>query len=537
MPERRSRRLEGPGCRSSNRATWIQGVTSSALAATLVLASVAAPAAEPARLRDRVRRVMDRPEFQHSFFGVAFLDLATERTLYAWNADRFFVPGSTTKLTTTGAALAALGPDHRYRTRVYRTGEVDADGTLDGDLVLVAVGDPNLSARVRDDGTLAFEDEDHSYGGPPVPGDPLLVLRQMADQVAGRGIRRVSGSVRVDIGLFLQGEREGGTGMVLSPVVVNDNLVDVTVEPREEGRPAHLVVSPSTPYVRFVNRVVTGEADAAVDLDFSSDLKAGDGSHTVTLTGRVPAKSPPAHVPWGAPEPDRFAAVALSEALRDRGIRAAPAPPGDPAASEPASYVAERLVAEHVSPTLSEGVKVILKVSQNLHASQLPYVLGAGAAAPKQAGFDRMRTALSEAGLDLSGAAQGDGAGARAHFTPAFMVRYLAWIAKQPFARSFFEALPVLGRDGTLHDIQVGSRAAGHVHAKTGTYLEEDLLNRALFVNGKGLAGYVDTEAGRRLAFCAYLNHVPVAKRPDAIRDVVGQALGEIAAAAYDARP
>ncbi len=38
--------------------------------------------------------------------------------------------------------------------------------TLGGDLVLVASGDTNLSGRIRVGDTLAFENVDHTYGGP-----------------------------------------------------------------------------------------------------------------------------------------------------------------------------------------------------------------------------------------------------------------------------------------------------------------------------------------------------------------------------------
>jgi D-alanyl-D-alanine carboxypeptidase len=56
-------------------------------------------------------------------------------------------------------------------------------------------------------------------------------------------------------------------------------------------------------------------------------------------------------------------------------------------------------------------------------------------------------------------------------------------------------------------------------------------------VNGKGLAGYLTTADGRRLAFAIYGNNVPVpGDDPDAITRIVGQALGEIAAAGYSAR-
>src|SRR5262249_11896426 len=143
---------------------------------------------------------------------------------------------------------------------------------------------------------------------------------------------------------------------------------------------------------------------------------------------------------------------------------------------------------------------------------------------------------LEGTGADVTGASQSDGAGADAHFTPDFMVHYLAYMSKQPTAAIFHDALPILGKDGTLWNIQAKSPAAGHVYAKTGTFQARDLLNDGLIVTGKGLAGYMTTADGRRLAFAIYANNVPV-KDAVVVTPLVGDALGEIAAAAYDARP
>src|SRR5436190_6970472 len=93
-------------------------------------------------LADRVAAIMARPEFKHALFGIEFYSLDTNSVIYEHNSDRFFVPGSTTKLVTMGSALQLLGSDYRFHTRVYRAGDLTADGTLRGDLVLVAGGDP-----------------------------------------------------------------------------------------------------------------------------------------------------------------------------------------------------------------------------------------------------------------------------------------------------------------------------------------------------------------------------------------------------------
>jgi D-alanyl-D-alanine carboxypeptidase/D-alanyl-D-alanine-endopeptidase (penicillin-binding protein 4) len=145
-------------------------------------------------------------------------------------------------------------------------------------------------------------------------------------------------------------------------------------------------------------------------------------------------------------------------------------------------------------------------------------------------GFDLEHDFLQRAGMDLTGAQQADGAGGDAHFSPSFMVGYLAYMSQQKDSAIFRGALPILGKDGTLWNIQPSSPAAGHVFAKT------DPLNRRLLITGKGLAGYITTADNRHLAFAVYVNNVSVSTDPAAATAVVGQALGEIAAAAYDAR-
>jgi D-alanyl-D-alanine carboxypeptidase/D-alanyl-D-alanine-endopeptidase (penicillin-binding protein 4) len=352
--------------------------------------------------------------------------------------------------------------------------------------------------------------------------------------MAAAGIKRVSGRVIVDASLFPEGARELGTGVVMSPIVVNDNVIDLTITPGVAGAAADLKTSPETPYLHAINQIKTGASDSKLILR-PHDVRADDGSHTVTWSGSVPAGPPILRV-YRVPEPSRFAEMALTQALKDSGVIVA----GGKSANQPTAslYKPENQVADHVSAPFTEAVKVTLKVSQNLHASNMPYVLGA-ILGPKpgpdslQAGFDMENAFLRRAGLDLSGASQSDGAGGAAFYTPDFMVHYLAYMSRQDtFFAAFFRALPVLGRDGTLWDIQPDSPAAGHVHAKTGTFSTGDMLNRNLMVTGKGIAGYIDRKDGKRLAFAAYINMV--SGDPDTIAHHVGDALGEVAAAAWD---
>jgi D-alanyl-D-alanine carboxypeptidase/D-alanyl-D-alanine-endopeptidase (penicillin-binding protein 4) len=510
----------------------------SRIAQTLAAAGVFVWSVAAQSFPQRVAAIMARPEFVHARFGMEFWALDDNTSVFRMNEQQFFVPGSTTKLLTEGTAISLLGPDYRFHTRVYRVGEIDSAGTLHGDLVLVASGDPNLSNRIQPDGTLAFRNVDHSYDGTPtsgpVPGDPLAVIRELAAQVAKSGVKQLTGRVLVDAGLFPEGARELGTGVVISPFVVNDNVIDLTITPGAEGASAQVSVSPKTSYLRIANELKTGDASSKPLLRWLRDTREPDGSRSVTLTGSVPA-GPAIFRAYRIPEPTRFAQLAFVECLKGAGVAIAPVLE---AATPAAQYKPEFQVAEHVSLPFSEEVKVTLKVSQNLHASMTPYLVGALLGKTRdnvlQAGFDLERDFLKKADLDLSGAAQSDGAGGAAFYTPDFMVHYLAFLSRRDAVfPAIFKALPVLGKDGTLWDIQPDSPAAGHIHAKTGTFSAGDMLNHRLMVTGKGIAGYIDRKDGRRLAFAAYINMVD--GDPETIAHHVGDALGELAAAAWDA--
>jgi PBP4 family serine-type D-alanyl-D-alanine carboxypeptidase len=515
--------------------------------AVLFLAACAtgAPAQAPDSLDARIQKVMARPEFAHSNFGIEFYDLETGKVVYALNADKLFVPASTTKLLTEGTVLANLGPDYRFHTCIYRTGPIDKHGTLKGNLILVASGDPNLSNRIQPDGTLAFVDEDHSYNGPALPGDPLVVIKDFAAQVAAKGIHKIEGRVYVDTSLMPDGEHEGGTGVTLSSIIVNDNILDLTATPGEKvGDAVVFGVSPQTSYFHFVNALTTGPANSKLSFEATDPSPRPDGSWEITFTGNVPQGSGLHTLAYQIPSPTQFAAAMLREALQAKGIEMKPKK-SLAAVRDFSSFqhfqAPEYQVAEHVSPPLSEDIKITLKVSQNLHAGMGPYYLGLfvakNAKNPVSAGFKIENAFLTDAKLDLSGASQGDGEGGdwADLFSPDFMCHYLAYWKTRPDFPIFFAGLPILGKDGTLAKIQKDNPGAGHVFAKTGTFAAEDKLNSRLMLNGKGLAGYVMTKTGKTLAFAAYVNHTSMPADPDSAQKIAGQALGEIAASAYDA--
>src|SRR5215471_12000824 len=282
--------------------------TSRAKAAPLIpflLAAVAVPplpAQENSQLAAAVQKVMDRPEFKHANFGVEFYALDSGKVIYAVNSDKLFIPASTTKALTEGALLGTLGKDFRFHTKIFRTGPIDKKGRLKGDLILVASGDPNLSNRIQPDNTLAFVDEDHSYGGPALSGDPLAVIKALARQVRDKGIRRIDGRILIDTSLFPDGPREGGTDVVMSSIMVNDNVIDVVAKPGAKiGEPLIVTTSPHTGYVHFTVNATTTAAGTTPVFNDPQFVDNPDASVNIALSGSLPVGIEPQTVAIGVP--------------------------------------------------------------------------------------------------------------------------------------------------------------------------------------------------------------------------------------------
>lgn len=67
-------------------------------------------------------------------------DATTGQVLWSSSPDAPMTPASTTKVLTAAAAMLALPPDHRVTTRVVQ-------GRADGEIVLIAGGDPTITAQ------------------------------------------------------------------------------------------------------------------------------------------------------------------------------------------------------------------------------------------------------------------------------------------------------------------------------------------------------------------------------------------------------
>ena len=510
-----------------------------------LLATRAAWAQPAPSWADRVDSVVNAREYAGAHWGILVVDLATGRPVFERNPDQMFCPASVTKLFTTAAALADLGAEYRFKTPVVRRGEVK-DGTLHGDLILVARGDLSLGGRTGPDGSLLFEDNDHSYGnGALVPCDPLAGLIHLAREVHSSGIRVVTGDILIDDRLFEAAVSTGSGPSRVSPIVINDNILDVVVQPGSKvGEPARVRFVPETAFAAADVRVeTTAEGAEPATIQVRSV-----GARRFTVRGKIPLNHKQVTDTYEVTEPAAFARALFIETLRNRGVQVAASPLGDNLlASLPSKGETAALpkVAEYISPPLREYLRVILKVSQNLHASTLPLLLAAKHDATSlDRGLRLEAEILGKLGVDVQTISFGGGAGgSRADLaTPRATVALLRAMAARPDFSVFDGALPVLGRDGTLAKaVSPDSPARGHAHAKTGSFWVDNPLTGHHVLTSKALAGYLETASGKKLAFAFYVNDVPsqaIAPTISEASSLTGKKLGRLCEVFYnDADP
>jgi len=519
--DRRARgRSDGDGKGNANRRRFGVGVGAMALGVVLALqGSPPATALEipaPSSFADRAREVFETPGFENAHWGILVVDAKSGETVYERNPDQLFATGSAAKLFSTAAALVDLGADYRFQTPVARRGEVDQEGVLHGDLILIAQGDPAMGGRTGPDGQLLFKDNDHIYAGGGASGelvatDPVAGLEHLAREVRASGIQRITGEVIVDARLFKIARNSGSGPKRISPIMINDNLIDVVIQAGSKpGEPAEIAMTPVTRYANLDAQVETVAADGK----FEIKLKRV-GPRRFTIRGKAPAGAPAVIEPYEVDDPASFARTLLIESLTRHGVRVDASPlaenPGARLPSRP-EVAALPKVAEYTSPPFREFARVNLKVSHTAYASALPILLAVRRGERTlAAGLKHQGEVLKDLGVDPTAVSFGGGAGGTwaDMASPRATVSLLRAMAARPDFSAYDAALPILGRDGTLATvIDKESPARGHAHAKTGTNFVVNRQTGQRLLTAKALAGYLETASGRQLVFAFYMNNV-----------------------------
>ena len=481
------------------------------------------------------RTVLSEAHARKADWGVLVTNRDTGETLFDLNADRYFTPASNAKLFTSVFALATLGTGYRFHTTLESTTTLGSDGRLPGDLLLVGRGDPDLSNR-----KFPF------LGRVEHDGPTEKILAELADAAVARGLKEVDGDIVADDRYipfdpypagWSVGDLFFSFGPPVTAIAFNDNSVTITMSPgARDGDPALIVVDPAEAAAGFTQQITT----SALGTDPQLAVVRQPGPNFLLLRGSVPLGHAPVKLDLAMTDPAETAARTLKHLLEARGVNikggirveevAAPQAlkPGEsPVMLSPELKSAEenaaanaRVLAEHVSPPLLESVRVMNKVSQDLHAELFLRTIarektGIGSA---EIGLSLEEDFLKSLGVGEGDAVLTDGSGLSTNnlVTPRAVVALLQYAIHQPWGPDFMATLPIAGVDGTLEERMKGTPAAGLIQAKTGG-LE----------HVHALSGYATTVSGEYLVFSVFVNNDPEKGR-DAIAAIDAIALAMV---------
>lgn len=159
-----------------------------------------------------------------------------------------------------------------------------------------------------------------------------------------------------------------------------------------------------------------------------------------------------------------------------------------------------RVLYEAVSPALSEVIRSINKLSNNVMAQQLFFTLHAQAHsidknAPDSA--DILKRWLNQKGLNTDEVVieNGSGLSRQQRLSAELLGRLLLDAYRSPVMPEFVASLPIVGLDGTMKSRLNGMPIQGHAHIKTGS-LE----------GVKAIAGYVFAASGKKYVVVSIMN-------------------------------
>lgn len=465
------------------------------LLTALTALSALSASASAQTLQHRIDARLDAAPFNRMLWGIALVD-DRGRLIYGRNADRMFIPASNAKLLVTTVASALLPPTWTVKTSLYAGGPV-VDGVIQGDLVLYGRGDPTFSDRCYSADTTTAGVCDH---------DIFARFRVLADSLKARGITTVAGDLVGD-GSYFDAEivHPGWESYDLnwwyaapvSGLAFNDNSVDIKWGPgAQAGTPPAITITPLLGELTLENRGRT-RAAGGDDLDFFRD----PGSMEIRAEGNVDIGSRGGTEYFAMPDPNLFTALALRQALAERGIAVLGGTRSTLDSFDYRTLRQQPALLEQESRPVKDWIFPILNTSQNLFAELLLKQLGRvfGTAGSWEEGIRvERRFLIDSAGIDSTqfNAQDGSGLSSANLVSPLAFTQMLRFIRQHPHWPTFAAGLPQSGSAGSLRNRFKNTPIEGRVWGKTGS------INRV-----NTLSGFFENSDGRRYFFSVQANH------------------------------
>jgi D-alanyl-D-alanine carboxypeptidase/D-alanyl-D-alanine-endopeptidase (penicillin-binding protein 4) len=390
-------------------------------------------------------------------------------------ANRALNPASTMKLVTTYAALDMLGPAYRWRTEIYREGDV-TDGVLDGNLLIKGYGNPELMQHD---------------------------MWRMLSDLRQTGLKDIRGALILDDTYFSPGHTDAGLfdnepyrAYNAIPNAVTSNLNSTSFKFFSDGKQALVQASPELPEITMVNELKLSPATCG---DWRSNLSysvQNEGNQAkVTFSGSYPAGCGEKYLDLSLLSHSSYTYHLFRQIWQQLG--------GTITGGFRLSVVSPVAVklTEHYSQPLADVIRRINKYSNNLMTRQLLLTIAAervGLPGNEINGARAVQVWLAGKGMVFPELVIENGSGLSRieRISAEHLGELLEHAYFSPVMSELMSSLPMLSVDGTVMRRLNGSPVEGRAHLKTGS------------LNGvRSIAGYVLDQKGRRWVVVFIVNH------------------------------
>lgn len=414
------------------------------------------------KLENAYNRLATDEQARYALASLCVMDANTGKVLFGRNENIGVATASTLKTITSATALSILGKDFQYQTTLAYSGTISAEGTLEGNLIIVGGGDPTL-------GSWRYEKTKEG-----------VVLSQMVKAIQAAGIKRIEGNVIGDDSAWgTQSTPEGWTwqsignyyGAGPSALSWRENQFDIHLKAQSSRSVSVIKTVPQMPYLRIVNELNAGPQGSG-DNAYAYLPPYGDVAYLRGSWGLGINKS---GISVATPDPAFDAAYRLQDTLKRSGITSTQEATTwrllDLQEKKMPAISGKLLTIS--SPTLSEIVYWFNKKSVNLYGEHLLRTIAwkSGKEATTRNGANTEINYWAERGVDRNSLNIIDGSGLSpaTRVTTAAMARILFLAQKEPWFSDFHESLPLNNgmklKSGTISDVQA---YAGYYTASNG---------------------------------------------------------------------
>jgi len=451
---------------------------------TLFLLVFSLDAATQPHIQEALRQLQTDPSLKGSQWSVCAFDMQTGDTIATWNPDLALSGASITKLFSTAAALATLGPDYAATTKIYIDGPVQ-DGILNGNVWVVGSGDVSLGSRY-------FHE----------PGTEFQFLDQWVMELKKIGIQTIKGNIITDATAF--GYESCPVGW--EPVDMGnyygcgafglnffDNTLKLSFKSGASGStPQLLSIFPND----FSYQLNIQAKSASIN-DDQTFVHGTPFDYNRKITGRLPANRSAFVIKASMPDPEKLLAQLFYESLQKNGLRVDGGPLSKRLSSEKFDLNSAQLIFTHNGSTVKEIVFWTNQRSVNLFAEGNLLQLGLAhyGAGTYENSLLVLDSLLRVWQIGPCRIVDGSGLSKENRMSAAQFVQLLKVQTKEPYFSAYYSSLPIAGVSGTVSSLCKGQPGAGKVHAKSGSL---DAV--------KSYAGYVESKSGHQIAFAIIAN-------------------------------